>query len=219
MYYLQPSQAASEDENTTAQRYSTGQGNPVNTAGTPAPGMHSIQSETAAAAQSTGYGLGGSITHGEAVEAPVHAPPPLAVSLLDGLLLHLNSSNRPTARAAIEALPRVIVPAVHCHKQPLVDTAVDQSQQQTDAGHCVQQSQQQLEACAQQQEQQAPAEPPQNTYSLFESKQALQISSSSTVQLQAFCVAGEPCTVCHEEFQAGCEVMQLPCKHCFHEVS
>jgi hypothetical protein len=23
--------------------------------------------------------------------------------------------------------------------------------------------------------------------------------------------------VCHDEFVAGCEVLQLPCRHCFHE--
>jgi hypothetical protein len=23
--------------------------------------------------------------------------------------------------------------------------------------------------------------------------------------------------VCHEDFVAGCEVVQLPCRHCFHE--
>jgi hypothetical protein len=35
--------------------------------------------------------------------------------------------------------------------------------------------------------------------------------------LSVFCSAGEPCTVCHEEFTAGAEVLQLPCRHCFHE--
>lgn len=33
-----------------------------------------------------------------------------------------------------------------------------------------------------------------------------------------FCCAGEPCTVCHEDFEIGTEVVQLPCRHCFHEV-
>lgn len=33
----------------------------------------------------------------------------------------------------------------------------------------------------------------------------------------AACRAGDPCTVCHDDFEAGAEVMQLPCKHCFHQ--
>jgi hypothetical protein len=32
----------------------------------------------------------------------------------------------------------------------------------------------------------------------------------------AACKAGEPCSVCHDEFGAGEEVLQLPCLHCFH---
>lgn len=31
------------------------------------------------------------------------------------------------------------------------------------------------------------------------------------------CKAGDPCTVCHTEFEAEGEVLQLPCEHCFHE--
>ena len=31
------------------------------------------------------------------------------------------------------------------------------------------------------------------------------------------CKAGDPCTVCHTEFEAEEEVVQLPCEHCFHE--
>ncbi|GAX83157.1 hypothetical protein CEUSTIGMA_g10583.t1 [Chlamydomonas eustigma] len=33
----------------------------------------------------------------------------------------------------------------------------------------------------------------------------------------ASCAAGEPCTVCHETFEGGHQVLELPCKHCFHE--
>lgn len=33
----------------------------------------------------------------------------------------------------------------------------------------------------------------------------------------AACRAGEACTVCHDEFLAGAEVVQLPCRHCFHD--
>ena len=31
------------------------------------------------------------------------------------------------------------------------------------------------------------------------------------------CKAGDPCSVCHSEFEAEKEVVQLPCEHCFHE--
>ena len=31
------------------------------------------------------------------------------------------------------------------------------------------------------------------------------------------CKAGEPCTVCHDDFVAGITVVELPCLHCFHE--
>lgn len=31
------------------------------------------------------------------------------------------------------------------------------------------------------------------------------------------CKAGDPCTVCHTEFEAEGQVVQLPCEHCFHE--
>jgi Ring finger domain len=33
----------------------------------------------------------------------------------------------------------------------------------------------------------------------------------------AACKAGDACTVCHEECEAGTIVVQLPCSHCFHE--
>ncbi|KXZ53849.1 hypothetical protein GPECTOR_6g767 [Gonium pectorale] len=33
----------------------------------------------------------------------------------------------------------------------------------------------------------------------------------------ASCRAGEVCTVCHDAFEAGGEVVELPCRHCFHE--
>ena len=33
----------------------------------------------------------------------------------------------------------------------------------------------------------------------------------------AACQAGEPCTVCHCEFEHDGLVVQLPCEHCFHE--
>ena len=33
----------------------------------------------------------------------------------------------------------------------------------------------------------------------------------------AACEAGDPCTVCHDSYEEGDMVVQLPCKHCFHE--
>ncbi|EFJ40020.1 hypothetical protein VOLCADRAFT_100265 [Volvox carteri f. nagariensis] len=33
----------------------------------------------------------------------------------------------------------------------------------------------------------------------------------------ASCQPGELCTVCHDAFEAGGEVVELPCRHCFHE--
>jgi hypothetical protein len=42
-------------------------------------------------------------------------------------------------------------------------------------------------------------------------------SSAAAAAAAAFCSAGEPCTVCHEEFVAGRQVVALPCRHCFHE--
>ena len=33
----------------------------------------------------------------------------------------------------------------------------------------------------------------------------------------AACSAGDPCTVCHDDIGEGTIVVQLPCKHCFHE--
>eukprot|EP00877_Chromochloris_zofingiensis_P007338 jgi/Chrzof1/2858/Cz12g01140.t1 len=33
----------------------------------------------------------------------------------------------------------------------------------------------------------------------------------------AHCRPGEACTVCHEEFVTGGQVLELPCQHCFHE--
>jgi len=33
----------------------------------------------------------------------------------------------------------------------------------------------------------------------------------------AACSAGDPCPVCHDEFGEGGTVVQLPCRHCFHE--
>lgn len=33
----------------------------------------------------------------------------------------------------------------------------------------------------------------------------------------AACSAGDPCTVCHDDIGEGTTVVQLPCKHCFHE--
>jgi hypothetical protein len=42
-------------------------------------------------------------------------------------------------------------------------------------------------------------------------------SSAVAAAAAAFCSAGEPCTVCHEEFVAGGQVVALPCRHCFHE--
>ncbi len=33
----------------------------------------------------------------------------------------------------------------------------------------------------------------------------------------ASCLPGEQCTVCHDAFETGGEVVELPCRHCFHE--
>eukprot|EP00891_Asterochloris_glomerata_P008885 jgi/Astpho2/8885/Aster-05515 len=33
----------------------------------------------------------------------------------------------------------------------------------------------------------------------------------------AACACDEPCTVCHEAMEAGTEVLEMPCKHCYHE--
>lgn len=33
----------------------------------------------------------------------------------------------------------------------------------------------------------------------------------------AACEAGDPCTVCHDNYAEDDMVVQLPCKHCFHE--
>ena len=34
---------------------------------------------------------------------------------------------------------------------------------------------------------------------------------------EASAVAGEACTVCHDAFEGGAEVLELPCGHCFHD--
>lgn len=44
-----------------------------------------------------------------------------------------------------------------------------------------------------------------------------QASGAPPAEPVAACRAGDPCTVCHDEFEGGAEVMQLPCKHCFHQ--
>lgn len=36
-------------------------------------------------------------------------------------------------------------------------------------------------------------------------------------QRHAACKVGDACTVCHDEYEAGATVVQLPCCHCFHE--
>ena len=33
----------------------------------------------------------------------------------------------------------------------------------------------------------------------------------------AACKIGDACTVCHDDFEEGTEIVQLPCKHCFHQ--
>ena len=33
---------------------------------------------------------------------------------------------------------------------------------------------------------------------------------------EAFACAGEPCSICHDEFAEGARVVELPCSHCFH---
>lgn len=47
----------------------------------------------------------------------------------------------------------------------------------------------------------------------------LDASSEATKSCQhyASCAAGEPCSVCHENFEERLQVLELPCKHCFHE--
>ena len=49
----------------------------------------------------------------------------------------------------------------------------------------------------------------------------LKVSSSGTdtnaANSSAACKIGDACTVCHDDFDEGTEVMQLPCKHCFHQ--
>lgn len=42
-------------------------------------------------------------------------------------------------------------------------------------------------------------------------------STSALVTSRAVVSVGEPCTVCHDTFQAEEQVLQLPCNHCFHE--
>ncbi|KAK9814583.1 hypothetical protein WJX72_008201 [[Myrmecia] bisecta] len=42
-------------------------------------------------------------------------------------------------------------------------------------------------------------------------------AATAGVAAFACCKAGEPCSVCHDEFAEGGEVVQLPCKHCYHE--
>ena len=42
-------------------------------------------------------------------------------------------------------------------------------------------------------------------------------TASPTHVAGSTCKAGDPCTVCHSEFEAEGKVVQLPCEHCFHE--
>lgn len=42
-------------------------------------------------------------------------------------------------------------------------------------------------------------------------------SSGEAAEGEAVAAAGEACTVCHDAYDAGAEVVELPCSHCFHE--
>lgn len=80
-------------------------------------------------------------------------------------------------------------------------------QQQQDEGQQLQQQQQGEDGLVQQTLLQL-----QPLQAVLDQQQQPQEAHSSV-----FCVAGDPCSVCHDEFVSGCEVLQLPCRHCFHE--
>ena len=42
-------------------------------------------------------------------------------------------------------------------------------------------------------------------------------AASPTHVAGTVCKAGDPCSVCHSDFEAEGQVVQLPCEHCFHE--
>lgn len=259
--------------------------------------------------------------HNHPTAAGLANPAGLTIDLLDGLLLQLSSRSRPTARAAIAALPRVLVPPAgtkHAKQQRQQQDQQQQRQRQTpeqrepgeqqqeqdvwdlsqqrecllrqgrpgQAGptpeqqqqgeqrqeeHQPQQQQQQQQQESwqleehQQQEQQQPGaqaahaavgEPPPSLRATAQTEigglssdnnnntntvpaatagapaapdstaapaaagagaEAEAAGAAAAAIEAAFCTAGEPCTVCHEEFVAGCEVVVLPCRHCFHE--
>jgi hypothetical protein len=41
--------------------------------------------------------------------------------------------------------------------------------------------------------------------------------ATAAAEGEAVCSAGEQCTVCHDAFEEGKDVVELPCQHCFHE--
>lgn len=149
------------------------------------------------------------------------APPPSAldVQLLHSLLRHMGP-NRPTARALIARLPRITVPALQGQPQP-ADTAHTPEGEAVPA--CMAGQQQEVTAASeglpQQQQQQVLSEQQAVTAGQGQSRldDVQQEQEQQHQQVKVFCVAGEPCTVCHEDFVAGHQVLQLPCCHCFHE--
>lgn len=44
-----------------------------------------------------------------------------------------------------------------------------------------------------------------------------EVFSNTPNDLPAACGCGEPCSVCHDTFEEGAEVVELPCQHCYHE--
>ncbi len=42
-------------------------------------------------------------------------------------------------------------------------------------------------------------------------------ADAARAESSAACKIGDACTVCHDDFSEGTEVVQLPCKHCFHQ--
>jgi hypothetical protein len=153
------------------------------------------------------------------------APPPSAldVQLLHSLLRHMGP-NRPTARALIARLPRVTVPAPEGQPQPAdaaeaaegaASSVCDAGQQQVVTAGSEELPQQQQQVSSEQQA--VTAEQGRFEDSQQQQQQQQQQQEQQQQQVKVFCVAGEPCTVCHEDFVAGHQVLQLPCFHCFHE--
>eukprot|EP00878_Enallax_costatus_P035234 GHUV01039245.1.p1 GENE.GHUV01039245.1~~GHUV01039245.1.p1 ORF type:complete len:308 (+),score=69.36 GHUV01039245.1:63-986(+) len=228
---VQPRQAHGGTGNVTAQRYSSEQGNSVSSSGMRASAARGRRSPETAPPTDDVPGQGGQLQPSAASDQPAAAvtqpsdasPRPLVMSVLDGLLLHLNGHSRPTSRAALEALPRLVVPNTSANSSDST-SAREQQQIALDIQHSIQEQPQQIEALEaqpgilQQQVLQDVADLAQQQQHTADLAATVVLSSSISTSVRAFCTAGEPCTICHEEFQAGSEVVQLPCKHCFHEV-